>query len=90
MAIIVAVFSNHSTLMLIRAALRMYTASAVSGSTGGVQMLEEAQHMTDQALELQVMAAILGNRLTRLNNPMLAAKLKEMKQRAEVILAGEE
>ena len=53
-------------------------------------MLEEAQQMTDQALELQVMAAILGNRLTRLNNPMLAAKLMEMKQRAEAIMAPED
>ena len=60
------------------------------GNAGHVQMLEEAQHMTDQALELQVMAAILGNRLTRLNNPMLAAKLKEMKQRAEAIMAPED
>ena len=42
--------------------------------------------MTDQALELKVMAAIVGNRLTRLNNPMMAAKLQEMKRHAEQLL----
>lgn len=42
--------------------------------------------MTDQALELKVMAAIVGNRLTRLNNPMMVAKLQEMKRHAEELL----
>lgn len=46
----------------------------------------EAQRMTDQALELKVMAAIVGNRLTRLNNPMMVAKLQEMKRHAEELL----
>ena len=46
----------------------------------------EAQRMTDQALELKVMAAIVGNRLTRLNNRMMAAKLQEMKRHAEELL----
>ena len=45
---------------------------AVLDKAGHAQMLEEAQRMTDQALELQVMAAILGNRLIRLNNPIMA------------------
>ena len=49
-------------------------------------MVLEAQKMLDQALELKVMAAIVGNRITRLNNPMLAAKLREMKERAEQLL----
>ena len=70
--------------------LKRHSNGCLCDDADRVQMLEEAQQMTDQALELQVMAAILGNRLTRLNNPMLAAKLKEMKQRAEAILAPED
>ena len=49
-------------------------------------MTLEAQRMTDQALELKVMAAIVGNRLTRLNNPVMAAKLQEMKRHARELL----
>jgi hypothetical protein len=49
-------------------------------------MMLEAQRMTDQAMELKVMAAIVGNRLTRLNSPMMAAKLQEMKRHAEELL----
>ena len=39
---------------------------------------------------LKVMAAIVGNRVTRLNNPMMAAKLHELKQRAEQTMKSEE
>ena len=46
--------------------------------------------MAEQALELKVTAAIVGNRVTRLNNPMMAAKLAELKQRAEQLLRPEE
>lgn len=55
-----------------------------------MQMVLEAQKMTDQALELKVMAAILGNRLTRLNNPIMSAKLDEMKRHAEALLKDED
>ena len=34
-------------------------------------MVLEAQRMTDQALELKVMAATVGNRLICLNHPMI-------------------
>ena len=54
------------------------------------QMVLEAQKMAEQALELKVMAAIVGNGVTRLNNPMMAAKLAELKQRAEQLLRPEE
>ena len=69
---------------------QVYTAMAVLDKAGHAQMLEEAQRMTDQALELQVMAAILGNRLIRLNNPIMATKLKEMKERAEAIMTAKD
>lgn len=55
-----------------------------------MQLVMEAQKMADQALELKVMAAIVGNRVTRLNSPMLAAKLRELKQRAEQLLKPED
>ena len=55
-----------------------------------LQMVLEAQKMAEQALELKVMAAIVGIRVTRLNNPMMAAKLAELKQRAEQLLKPEE
>lgn len=55
-----------------------------------MQMVLEAQKMTDQALELKVMAAVLGNRLTRLNSPMMSAKLQEMKRHAEELLRRED
>ena len=53
-------------------------------------MVLEAQKMAEQALELKVMAAIVGNRVARLNSPMMAAKLAELKQRAEQLLKREE
>ena len=57
---------------------------------GLVQMVLEAQRMAHQALELKVMAAIVGNRVTRLNSPMLAAKLHELRRRAEQLLKPED
>ena len=53
-------------------------------------MVLEARRMADQALELKVMAAIVGNRVTRLNNPMLAGKLQELKRHAEQLLKPED
>ena len=55
-----------------------------------VQLIMEAQRMSDQALELKVMAAIVGNRVTRLNSPLLAAKLQELQRRAEQLLKPED
>ena len=48
-------------------------------------MLFEVQQMHDDILECKVDVAISGNRLTRLDNPMMHDKLRSLKQQAETV-----
>ena len=43
-----------------------------------MQMLLEAQKMTDEALGLACQAAVLSNRLIRIDNPIVSAQLADM------------
>ena len=52
-----------------------------------IQMLSEAQGMHDDVLELKVRAAILGNRITRLDNPITNCKLAQLNARASELLS---
>ncbi len=55
-----------------------------------VQMMLEAQKMMDEALELNVLTAISANRLVRLDNPIMNAKLLALKREAEELFSLEE
>jgi hypothetical protein len=53
------------------------------------QMLMETQKMQDEVMELKVLTAIAANRMTRLDNPILNAKLHELKRDAEQLFRAE-
>jgi hypothetical protein len=53
-------------------------------------MLLHAEQMHDQAMALRVRVAIHGNRLARLDNPVLLDAFKSLKQRADELMAQEE
>ncbi len=55
-----------------------------------MQMMLEAQKMMDEALELNVLTAISANRLVRLDNPIMNAKLMALKREAEELFNSEE
>lgn len=55
-----------------------------------MQMMLEAQKMMDEALELNVLTAISANRLVRLDNPIMNAKLLALKHKAEELFSLEE
>ena len=55
-----------------------------------MQMLRETQNMQDEALELKVAVAILGNRMIRLDNPIVNGKLSAMKAEADASIWCEE
>eukprot|EP00803_Ostreobium_quekettii_P003925 evm.model.scf_2161.1 EVM.evm.TU.scf_2161.1 scf_2161:6403-12779(+) len=46
-------------------------------------MLLEAQELSDQLLEMRVRTAIVGNRVSRLNSPIIHKKLRVLNERAE-------
>lgn len=53
-------------------------------------MLMETQEMMDEAMELKVLTAIAANRMTRLDNPIMNAKLIAMKREAEELFRAED
>ncbi len=53
-------------------------------------MMAQAQQMQDDVLELRVQTAITGNEISRLDNPILRAKLQELSLTADRILASTE
>ena len=55
-----------------------------------MQMLRETEKMQDEALELKVAAAIVSNRMIRLDNPIINSRLTAMKAQADAIMRCEE
>ena len=55
-----------------------------------MQMLREAEKMHDEALELKVAVAIVGNRMIRLDNPIISGRLSAMKAQADARMCCEE
>ncbi len=51
------------------------------------QMMLEADNMQDDALDVRVRSAIAQNKLARLDNPILAARILELNQLADALLA---
>lgn len=47
-----------------------------------LQMMVEALSMGDQVLDLRVQAALMGNRLVRLDNPVIRAKVALLGRKA--------
>lgn len=46
--------------------------------------------MLDEAMELKVLTAITANRLTRLDNPIMNAKLTALQREAEELFRAED
>lgn len=55
-----------------------------------LQMLVDAQKMEMEALELQVRLAVHGNRLARLDNPIMLDAFQKLKQTADHFMSFEE
>lgn len=53
-------------------------------------MLLETQKMSDEALELHVMAAMAGNRVLRMDNPIVNGKLAAMHAQIDALLGPAE
>lgn len=49
-------------------------------------MMIEVQELQEQMLELRVRAAIGGNKLARLDNPLLDVKIRKLKRKAQEAL----
>ena len=52
-----------------------------------LQMLIEARQLRDAVLETRVQLAKTTNRLIQLDNPVLRTKLKELKRKADAVIA---
>lgn len=54
-----------------------------------MQLLSDAQEMQDATLDMRVKAALLSNRLARLDSILVAEKFAGLLQRADELLAWE-
>ncbi|CAL8469754.1 g9296 [Coccomyxa elongata] len=69
---------------------RSFTSELIRGRIQLEKMMLETQKMMDEALELNVLTAISANRLVRLDNPIINAKLMALKREAEELFNSEE
>ncbi|BDA47783.1 hypothetical protein COCOBI_11-0400 [Coccomyxa sp. Obi] len=69
---------------------RSFTSELIRGRIQLEKMMLEAQKMMDEALELNVLTAISANRLVRLDNPIMNAKLMALKREAEELFSSED
>lgn len=69
------------------AELAQIAVTVSSCGTDAVQMLIEARQLHDTVLETRVQLAKTTNRLIQLDNPVLRTKIKELKRKADAVIA---